>query len=1002
MEKYKILSVVILIITILSLLCPVISSLADTTTVEYHGSISYGGSTVGRFTVNGEVAFCMDHKKKTPPTGTSASSEIYENDNVLKVLYYGWKGTEPYGFVSEAQGVVFTSLALDHFVNGNTNRVAQNFINYVNSKPVPEVTLSFSQNNLNAYRDGDIQRTQTVTVNGNSNFYLTLQLRDDITIINETTGYRQKGGSVNLYGGQNFHLEAPLTTTGRWTSADINNNKYKYQTIVYRTNNNNYQDLAGRYQAVPVPTSIINLNVDWLELASLKIHKSDDETGEAIANTKFELRDAETNSLVRTVETDENGFAEILNIEPKKYVLYEIKSNDNYIKNDEPITIEINAGETKEIEVTNHHKEGKLRVIKVDSRDMTTPIKGVRFEVYSIDENKLIQTIETDENGEANLQLRTGKYRIKEISTGENYILNTEEKEFVIEYNTITELKLGNDIKKACIEINKVDADYKDIKLANVKFEIKDETGKIVDTLITNEQGYAKSKPLAIDKKYVVVETEVSFPYILNSEELNVTFENANNVVLNITNKHKEGSLKIYKTDKDNNRIGIGNVEFDLYSDEFQKVIGTYYTDVNGEIHIQGLRTGKFFLIEKNTNQWYELNDEKIEIEIKEGENEITVENELKKGRIKVIKVDEEDNTIKIPDVEFDVLDENDNILETIKTDMNGEAFTSYYPIRDYEKLYIREKNTNEKYVLDDTLHEVVLEEGDIDFIFENKKIKGQIKVIKIAEEDNKITGDKAGTPIPNVSFGVYDENKNFIEKITTDENGVAITSEMDKGLYFIKEMQGETGEWYQLNENEYSAEIKKDGEIVELEIANKPDNPEIDVEKEGIIQTTANEEIKYEFSIKNTGNVPLDNFTWYDFLPTDYITVTKLITGTYNQDLNYAIYYKTNKNDYRLLRDNLNTKVNNYIDFSVLELEDDEFVTEFKAEFGTVNVGFTSVESPQLFVKVKSTVKNEDTFTNETKVDGYHKTYYVYDEDNHTTEIYEKEIEVKLPRTGY
>ena len=41
---------------------------------------------------------------------------------------------------------------------------------------------------------------------------------------------------------------------------------------------------------------------------------------------------------------------------------------------------------------------------------------------------------------------------------------------------------------------------------------------------------------------------------------------------------------------------------------------------------------------------------------------------------------------------------------------------------------------------------------------------------------------------------------------------------------------------------------------------------------------------------------MPLKDFTWYDYLPTDYVTATKLVTGTYNQDLNYAVYYKTNK----------------------------------------------------------------------------------------------------------
>lgn len=43
----------------------------------------------------------------------------------------------------------------------------------------------------------------------------------------------------------------------------------------------------------------------------------------------------------------------------------------------------------------------------------------------------------------------------------------------------------------------------------------------------------------------------------------------------------KKGNLKIYKVDKDNNRVVLGNVQFDLYSEELQKVIGTYTTDVN-------------------------------------------------------------------------------------------------------------------------------------------------------------------------------------------------------------------------------------------------------------------------------------------------------------------------------------------------------------------------------------------------------------------------------------
>lgn len=561
--------------------------------------------------------------------------------------------------------------------------------------------------------------------------------------------------------------------------------------------------------------------------------------------------------------------------------------------------------------------------------------------------------------------------------------------------------KLDIDAYKSSIKVIKMDQETKK-PLKGVEFNFRYSDGQNIGNYKTNSNGEIVINKL---KQGTVIATEVATleEYILNDKEQEIILDYNAYQELTVENEHKKGDLTVYKVDADNNKIGIGGVEFALYSYEFDKITGYYKTDANGEIHIKGLRTGNWALIEKSTNKWYNLNEDSVEIEIKWKEStNTTIENELKKSQVKVIKVDKDNHEIKLENVVFEVLDKNGNVLETIKTNKNGEAITSRYPIRDFEKLYLRETITNDKYVLDDKIHTIELKENEIvDYIFENQKIQGKVKVIKTAEEDNKINGDKAEMPIPNVSFGVYDENKNFIEKITTDESGIAITNKLDKGIYYVKELEGENGEWYQLNENEYSAEILKHGEIVELNITNKPDNPEIDVEKDGIIQTTANQEIKYEFIIKNTGNVPLDNFTWYDFLPTDYVTVTKLVTGTYNQDLNYAIYYKTNKNDYKLLRDNLNTQVNNYIDFTNLNLEEGEYVTEFKTEFGTVDIGFTSIESPQLLVKTKSTVKNDDTFTNKTKVDGYHKTYYVWDEDSHTTKVYEKKLEVKLPRTG-
>ena len=220
-------------------------------------------------------------------------------------------------------------------------------------------------------------------------------------------------------------------------------------------------------------------------------------------------------------------------------------------------------------------------------------------------------------------------------------------------------------------------------------------------------------------------------------------------------------------------------------------------------------------------------------------------------------------------------------------------------------------------------------------------------------------------------------------------------------GQYIVKEES--SGEYWQLNTNEYIVDINENLETIEVNITNESDKPDVDIEKTGIIQTTSNQEIRYDFHIKNTGNTNLNNFTWFDYLPSDYVKMSKLVTGTYNQDLNYSIYYKTNLNDYKLLVENLNTQVNNYIDFSKIQLEEGEVITEFRADFGTVEVGFESVINPYIFVITNDELEDDTTFTNKTRVEGDHEAYLVWDEDDHTTKIYKKEIIVKkLPRTGF
>ena len=551
-----------------------------------------------------------------------------------------------------------------------------------------------------------------------------------------------------------------------------------------------------------------------------------------------------------------------------------------------------------------------------------------------------------------------------------------------------------NAYKSGIIAIKK-DED-KGTYLSGVTYNAKYSEGTNIGDFTTDKNGKITINNLR-QGKVVLTEISTKNEYILDTTPINVDLEYNQIKTVELTNKHKKGNLKIYKVDLDDNKVPVSDVEFEVTDQDGYKY--TTISDENGIAYIENIRTGIAIIKETKTNKIYKLSEETYETDIKWNETaEIRITNEKLKGQIEVYKVDAENKEIKLEGVEFQVINSNDEIVETIVTDSNGYAVTSRIPIGEY---LLKEIKTDDMHILNEELIKVDVSADRISKLeITNERIKGQIKVIKTSEDDNFINGKEAGSPIENVKFEIYDSNNNLVDEITTSADGIAITKLLDKGKYFIKEV--EAGEWYLLNENIFTAEIKEHEEIVVVEITNESEKPSVDIEKTGLIQTTANQEIKYDFAIKNTGNVPLSNFTWYDYLPTDYVRITKLITGTYNQDLNYSIYYKTNKNDYKLLKDNLSTQVNNYIDFSNLELDSDEYVTEFKVDFGTVDVGFESVINPYIFVRVNSNVNNDDIFTNKTRIEGYNKIYMVWDEDEHKTKLYEKEVEVKkLPRTG-
>lgn len=157
--------------------------------------------------------------------------------------------------------------------------------------------------------------------------------------------------------------------------------------------------------------------------------------------------------------------------------------------------------------------------------------------------------------------------------------------------------KLNISTNNCKIIINKTD-EYTNKAIANTTFQLLKEDGTVVANSTTNDKGVAEFNNL-YQGKYIIKELYSNDKYILDSTEKDVTINYGETKTLNITNKHKEGNLKVIKVDKDNHNIAIGGVVFDLYSEEFNKVIGTYTTNVNGEISIKNLRIRQLFFNRK-------------------------------------------------------------------------------------------------------------------------------------------------------------------------------------------------------------------------------------------------------------------------------------------------------------------------------------------------------------------------------------------------------------------
>ena len=274
---------------------------------------------------------------------------------------------------------------------------------------------------------------------------------------------------------------------------------------------------------------------------------------ERLPDAVFEIRRASDDALVDTVTTGDTGTVFAPLTEGDYYAL-EQESPSGFKLDATRHYFSVKDGEvTKEV-ISNEAISGIL-VHKVDS---TTGegIPGVSFILYDSGHNPIDQQT-TDDRGYAWFEDLEGgsRFYLQELEN-EGYIPDTQEKTVYVRSGETTEVTWENTPVTGQIQITKTSEDYNSINgwpagtpIPNTEFEIYNaRTGKLVDTIRTDKNGVAVSKPLPL-ARYEVIEFKAADFYGLDKTPIEVEIEYAGQIVkAAMTNKSLYTNVAIQKT----------------------------------------------------------------------------------------------------------------------------------------------------------------------------------------------------------------------------------------------------------------------------------------------------------------------------------------------------------------------------------------------------------------------------------------------------------------------
>ncbi len=707
------------------------------------------------------------------------------------------------------------------------------------------------------------------------------------------------------------------------------------------------------------------------------------------------------------------GSVTITGLKAGTYIVEELSVNSpDHVVDSSPQTVYLSGKDQDVIQVHfGNAPKGSLLITK--KSDKGEPLAGVEFMV-------------TDSTGavigDANGKFKTnsaGEVLISGVLPGttliaketkglDGYVMDDVAQQAVIRAGQTVNLEFIN-AKKGNLIIQKYGyEDGKKIPLEGVEFKLTYADGKFVDAeegkLSSNGVFFTNSSGQIVLSNVVgtIIATEVAsipgFSIDPNTQTQTVVINAGDDTQTLYFYNRPVGGVEIIKVNAADVSERIPNTVFEIRKAGNDALIDTITTGSNGTAWL-ALEDGSYYALEIEANSKFMLDSEKHYFAVEDGE---TYHLQVKNRARSQILIHKYDSTTDegIYGVSFLLYDANKNPIAQYTSDQDGYVLIDDLP--GSGRFYLRELE-NEGYIVDKQLKSIFVRSGRTEEIdWPNTPITGQVQIYKYAAEYNEITGTAPGTPLKGAVYEIINARSGkVVDYITTDARGVAASKPLPLTRYQIREVSAPA--YWQVSAEVFDVTLEYAGQIIKLSAYDKSAELGVSITKRGNTSVLAGNQMRYDLTVANTSNVPLESFFWHDRIPSDVARATTLTTGTYSARLNYRILYKTNYTaSYQVLASNLLTTNNYSFALNAIPMQAGEVVTDVYFDFGKVPVGFQSVANPTLSVMVNGNTANGYYMVNRADVGGKYQGTWQTAQANWVTIIQKLWNAPTLPKTGY